>query len=51
LLDSTERVVMVMQPGRSLGFLRQGDRLPVLEDIPLELTVEQVFGWLARKNG
>jgi Uma2 family endonuclease len=51
LLDSTEQIVIVMQPGRSLIFLRQTDTLPVLESIPLVLTVEQVFGWLARKSG
>jgi Uma2 family endonuclease len=51
LLDSTEQVVMVMQPGRSLVFLRQEDTLPVLENIPLVLTAEQVFGWLARRDG
>jgi Uma2 family endonuclease len=46
LIDSTERVVMVRLPDRRLRLLNNGDRLPVLQDIPLVLTVDQVFAWL-----
>lgn len=46
LIDSTERVVMVLLPDRRLMLLSNGDRLPVLRDIPRVLTVDQVFAWL-----
>jgi Uma2 family endonuclease len=50
LMDSTEQVVIVLRPNQSLIFLRQGDTLPILENIPLALTVNQVFDWLQRKG-
>jgi Uma2 family endonuclease len=50
LIDSTEQVVIVLRPNQSLVFLRQGDMLPILENIPLVLTVNQIFGWLQRKG-
>lgn len=50
LIDPTEQVIMVLWPDTRIALLRSGDRLPVLEDIPLELTVEQVFGWLRRPD-
>ncbi len=37
---------MVLLPDRRLTLLSNGDRLPVLQDIPLVLTVDQVFAWL-----
>jgi Uma2 family endonuclease len=46
LIDSTEHVVMVLLPDRRLMLLSNGDRLPVLQDLPLVLTVDQVFAWL-----
>jgi len=46
LFDSTERVIMVLLPDRSLALLSNGDCLPVLQDLPLVLTVDQVFAWL-----
>lgn len=51
LIDSVEQVVMVLRPNQSLVFLRQGNPLPVLENIPLALTPDQIFGWLTRKSG
>ncbi|NJM75132.1 MAG: Uma2 family endonuclease [Acaryochloridaceae cyanobacterium RU_4_10] len=50
LMDSTEQVVIVLRPSQSLVFLRQEDMLPSLENIPLALTVDRVFGWLQRKG-
>jgi Uma2 family endonuclease len=46
LIDSTERVIMVLLPDRRLTLLDNGDRLPVLQDLPLVLTVDQVCAWL-----
>ncbi len=37
---------MVLWPDTRIALLRNSDRLPVLQNIPLELTVEQVFGWV-----
>ena len=48
LLDPDEQVVMVLLPDMRVNLLRGSDSLPVLQGINLELTVEQVFGWLSR---
>jgi hypothetical protein len=37
---------MVPLPDRRLTLLSNGDRLPALQDMPLILTVDQVFAWL-----
>ncbi|MFE1748336.1 hypothetical protein [Coleofasciculus sp. H7-2] len=50
LFDPTERVIIVLWSDTRMALLRDSDRLPVLQDIPLELTVEQVFGWLRRAS-
>jgi Uma2 family endonuclease len=46
LIDSEERVIMVLSPDSRITLLRNSDRLPVPQNIPLNLTVEQVFAWL-----
>lgn len=46
LVDPTEQVIMVLWPDTRITLLRSGDRLPVLQNIPLALTVEQVFDWV-----
>lgn len=46
LIDPTELVIMVLWPDTRITLLRNSDRLPVPEDILLDLTVEQVFGWV-----
>lgn len=46
LIDSDEQVVMVLWPDSRMALLKNSDRLPVLDDIPLDLTVEQVFNWV-----
>jgi Uma2 family endonuclease len=46
LIDATERIVMIFQPGQPLLLLRDQDRLPVLAPIGLQLTVAQLFNWL-----
>jgi Uma2 family endonuclease len=49
LIDSEERVIMVLWPDTRIALLRNSDRLPVLQDIALDLTVEQVFSWLRQR--
>jgi Uma2 family endonuclease len=46
LIDSEEQVIMVLLPDHRMTLLRNSDRLPVPQDIPLDLTVEQVFNWV-----
>lgn len=46
LLDPSEQVIMVLLPENRLALLRNSDRLPVLKNISLDLTVEQVFNWV-----
>ena len=46
LIDPTEQVIMVLWPDTRIALLRSSERLPVPQDIPLDLTVEQVFGWV-----
>lgn len=45
-IDPNDRSVLVFKPCQQPELMQQCDRLPVLESIELELTVEQVFGWL-----
>ncbi len=47
LIDSEERVIMVLSPDSRISLLRNSDRLPLPQNIPLNLTVEQVFAWLS----
>ncbi len=46
LLDPDDYSVLVFRPGREPVLLRGEQELPVLEGLALELTVDQVFGWL-----
>ncbi len=46
LIDPTEQVIMVLWPNTRIALLRNSDHLPVLQNIPLDLTVEHVFGWV-----
>ncbi|MBD1831214.1 Uma2 family endonuclease [Cyanobacteria bacterium FACHB-472] len=50
LIDPTERVIIILWPDNRIALLRSSDRLPVPQDIPLELTVDQVFGWLRQPS-
>jgi hypothetical protein len=38
--------VLAFLPGQQPELMQGSDRLPVLAEISLELTVDQVFGWL-----
>lgn len=45
-IDPDDRSVLLFLPGQQPELLQRSDRLLVLEEIELELTVDQVFGWL-----
>lgn len=46
LIDPGERAVTVFHPQQMVSVLRGRTKLPVPSVIPLELTVDDVFGWL-----
>jgi Uma2 family endonuclease len=50
LIDPSERCILVYQPNCLPDLLAGKDILPVLEDLNLALTVDEVFSWLQRKN-
>jgi Uma2 family endonuclease len=49
LVDPGDRSVIVFQPQQQPELFHQNDKLTVLEDIDLELTAKQIFGWLKMK--
>ena len=46
LVDPCDRSILTFLPERQPVLITGGDRLPVLDTIPLNLTVETIFGWL-----
>ncbi|KJH69725.1 Uma2 family endonuclease [Aliterella atlantica] len=46
LIDPGDRSILVFRPNQSPVLCRDRDRLPVPNDIPLNLTTAQVFNWL-----
>jgi Uma2 family endonuclease len=46
LIDPEDESILVVFPEQRVQLLRGNARLPILEGIALELTVEQVFSWL-----
>jgi Uma2 family endonuclease len=50
LIDPTDRSILVFRPCQEPKLLQKSDRLEVLEEINLEITVEQVFSWLKMEN-
>ncbi|MCG9892939.1 MAG: Uma2 family endonuclease [Thermosynechococcaceae cyanobacterium MS004] len=46
MVDPHDRSTLVFVPNQLPTFFEGSDRLPVLDPIPLELTCEQLFGWL-----
>ena len=46
LLDSEEDSILIVLPEQRVQLLKGSQVLPVLAGLPLDLTVEQVFGWL-----
>ncbi|MFN5839263.1 MAG: Uma2 family endonuclease, partial [Pseudanabaena sp.] len=47
LLDTEDESILVVDSDRRVKEFANGDRLPVLNGIDLDLTVEQVFSWLS----
>jgi Uma2 family endonuclease len=45
-IDPDDLSILVFLPGQQPVFLQAGKSLPVLPEIELALTVDQVFGWL-----
>ncbi|MFN6564946.1 MAG: Uma2 family endonuclease [Nostoc sp. ChiSLP01] len=50
LIDPSDRCILVYQPNNLPDLLAGQDILPVLEDINLTLTADEIFAWLQRKN-
>ncbi|HIK16471.1 MAG TPA: Uma2 family endonuclease [Leptolyngbyaceae cyanobacterium M33_DOE_097] len=46
LIDPEEETVLIVLPEQRVRLLKGTTQLPILSGITLELTVEQVFGWL-----
>ncbi|MEH1899873.1 MAG: Uma2 family endonuclease [Nostoc sp.] len=47
LINPEDESVLGIFPGQRVELSEGADKLPILEGIELELTVEQVFGWLS----
>jgi Uma2 family endonuclease len=47
LIDPEEESVLVIFPGQRVEVYEKSAQLPMLKGIELELTVEQIFGWLS----
>ena len=45
-IDPDDGSVLAFLPGQQPELMQGSDRLPVLAEINLELTVDRVFGWL-----
>jgi Uma2 family endonuclease len=49
-LDPSDRSILTFKPNQQPILMTDCDRLPILETIPLELTVEAIFSWLKMGN-
>jgi Uma2 family endonuclease len=49
-LDPSDRSILTFQPDQQPVLMANSDRLPSLEIIPLELTVEALFSWLKMES-
>lgn len=45
-LDPSDRSILTFQPNQQPVLMSNSDRLPVLENIRLELSVNDIFNWL-----
>lgn len=50
LIDPDDRSVLIFLPNQQPELCQGSDRLAVLQNIELQLTAEQVFGWLRMRN-
>ena len=46
LIDPDDRSILIFQPNQQPELFQGDDRLIILEDIPVELTANQIFNWL-----
>lgn len=46
LIDPSDRSILIFHPNKPPQLLKGNDSPTVLPDIPLEITVETIFGWL-----
>lgn len=46
LIDPKDRSILVFRLAQQVELFQDSEKLPVLEDIDLELTTEKIFGWL-----
>jgi Uma2 family endonuclease len=49
-VDPSDRSILTFQPNQQPVLMTNSDRLPSLEIIPLELTVESLFSWLKMES-
>lgn len=49
LIDSQEKIIMVFQPEKPLKIYRQDETLPIIENIDLSITPNNIFSWLKIK--
>ncbi len=47
LIDPEEESIIAVFPGQKVELYEGASQLPILKDIELELTVEQIFSWLS----
>ncbi len=50
LVDPDDKSILIFLPNRQPKLFKGSDKLTVLDGIDLELTAEEVFGWLKMKN-
>lgn len=46
LIYPEEKMILVMFPEQKVQLFRGAQQLPILTEIDLQLTVEQIFNWL-----
>jgi Uma2 family endonuclease len=50
LIDPDDKSILVFQPDQQLVLMSGSDHLKVLENIPLDISVSDLFGWLRMEN-
>lgn len=49
LIDTEEKIIMVFEPQKPLKIYRHDEMLPILKNVDLQLTANQIFSWLKIK--
>ncbi|MBD2440136.1 Uma2 family endonuclease [Nostoc sp. FACHB-110] len=50
LIDPSDRSILVFRSNQQPELLQGSDRLSILEEIELNLSVEQIFSWLKMQS-